>query len=326
MKKTVTALAIAAAMGATSAHAADFKVNDATTFSVYGNLQYIYIDQNNAAGDSESELTDNGSTFGVEGEHKWDNGLTGYFRAEWEYRADEKEGDGGISDTDEVFAGIKGNFGTVQIGTWDGIFQDSISDPLNPFEATGMTEANGDSEVGDQIAYFSPNFGGFTFELQAAYEGDAADSGSSPYGDDSLGDGDSTFQAVAKYTTDMFAVHLGYDDRGYEEDADGNIGLTGVVNLAPVTLAAKLEQVGEDSAGNGEAQLYALTGSYDYGVGAVTAAVQEIDPDEGDSRTEFLINANYNVASNFYVYVEGGWLDKNEDADDYVSTGAVYSF
>lgn len=335
MKKTISALAVAAALGtAASAQGAEFRAGEDTTFSVYGNLQYAYVNEERATAtgvESQSELLDNGSTIGIEGEHEWDNGLTGFFRAEWEFLGDEKViqepgREEGIDQTDEVFAGVKGGFGKVQVGTWDGLFQDYISDPLNPFEYTGTTEFNGTGEPGNSIAYWTPSLGGFTFAIQGFFEGDGE---GRDFDGDGEPDSEQAFQAVAAYEAGIFGVALGYDDRGFEEGADGNIGLTGTVDLAPFSLAAKVQQVGDTDTVDG-GMMYGLLGSFDYGPGSLTAAVQQVDVDSDlngdDARTEMLFNANYAIAENLYVYGEVGMLDVETDEGDYTAVGAVYSF
>lgn len=335
MKKFATALAAAAAMGSIStAHAYEWQVNEDTYFSLYGSFELLYVNQQREVDEDTgevngvNELLDNGSTFGVEGEHAFNDALTGFFRAEFEYRADEKEGDEGIADTDEVFVGLKGDFGKVQIGTWDGIYEDSISDLTDVFEYDSLTESEDfrTGEVGDAVAYFTPTFSGFSLEVQGFFKGE----GEGDNFDDNPGaDSGQAYQAVAKYTADRFAVHLGYDNNGLNENADGTIGLGGQVDLSPFTLSARYELIGEDEdAGRGEISAYGLAGEYDYGPGSVILGVQQIDPDEEDldSRTEFGINVNYAVADNLYVYAEHVSYDAEEDLGNYTGIGTVYEF
>jgi predicted porin len=325
MKKTITALAIAAAMTASAAHAVEFNVDDSTEFSVYGDFQFIYVDANDSNGDSAAALEDNGSTLGVAGEHMWDNGLTGYFKAEWEHNADEEKANGGINKGDQAYAGVRGGFGNIRIGSWDGIYKDSIADVIDAFEYESPSSAARTGE-GNQIAYFSPDFGGLSFQLQTVIEGKGE-------GVDHDGDGQpdsaSAYQGVVKYDAGRFAVQAGLDNRGLEDDADPTYGIAGSVDLAPVVLGAKFESQGESASGaNDDATLYGVIGEYDYSMGSVIAEVQHIEPGDSnlDSRTEYQLNVNYSVADNLYVYAEGGWFDMENDAGDYAAVGTVYSF
>ncbi|MCS4504854.1 Major outer membrane protein [wastewater metagenome] len=334
MKKAISALAVAAALGASSAHAADFRVNDDTLFSVYGSIEFIYYSQEQATdgGDTESrsEFADNGSTIGFAGEHTWDNGLTGYFKAEFEHNADEEKGAGGINDGDKAYIGVKGNFGNVRAGSWDNIYNDAIQDPVDPFEAfsPSMSDISGE---GDTIAYFSPKMGGFSFQVASQIRGD----GDTPTSKQPLTD-ESAFQVVGMYEVNTLTFAVGYDDRGIVSQTgaaggdpaeDGVFGASVTWDLAPLTLAARAEQQGE-TVEDDEVGYYSLNAAYDYGMGTLTATVTEVDPDadDEDSRTEFNLLGTYNVGSNMYVYAEAGWYDKENDEDDAMGVGVVYEF
>lgn len=339
MKKIACTAAVAAALGlglAAPAQAMDFQINEDTTFSVYGNIQYIYVNAKtdttpSAPGgvESLSQFADNGSTFGFAGEYEWDNGLTGYFRYELDgVVADEKgSATNQLIDQqlDEAYVGVKGSFGNVRLGVWDGIYQDTISDPINPFEYIGITEANGIGEPGNSIAYYSPEFGGFSFAVQAFVlgDGEGVNLDANPDADSEI-----AFAATASYAVDIFTVSLGYTDQGYADDQSSNIGLTGTVDLAPFTVGARIQSNGDDdNTENGE-MLYALYGSYDYGPGSVMAAVQQVSPNDDslDSATQLLLNVNYSISDNMYVYVEGGFYDQEDDLGNYTGVGTVFLF
>lgn len=104
------------------------------------------------------------------------------------------------------------------------------------------------------------------------------------------------------------------------------------MELGQFSLGGKVESIGE-SADNADDDLmtYGAIVSYDFGVGALTAAAQRLDYDDEtaagqENRTEFFVNASYNVADNMYVYAEHGRFDQDEDEGDYFGIGTVYSF
>lgn len=359
MKKFIYTAAAAAALGlAGQAQAVTFEVNNDTSFSVYGNLQYTYINRDYGAYDS-SQLADNGSTIGVLYNHDWNNGLSTYVRAEFQFIADQKKaltsdygaGTAGISTTDEVYGGVKGSFGEVRLGTWDGIFQDNVADYINIFEVGVWNEFNGSSEAGNQIAYFSPNFGGFSFAVQASVAGDGErenfdQTNTDPY------DGDVALSAVASYSADIFTVNLAYTDQGHNEnlaankpdDTGSNIALSASVDLDPFTLAGVVKSVGEDDGTDNGGMIYAIRGSYNYGPGSVSLAVRQLEWDSvsqiesrgtikgaSDSQTQFFGNVTYNVTPDLYVYAEAGFSDNDaagptEGLYDYQAVGAVWLF
>lgn len=330
MKKTAAALAAASAMAMTSsAYAVDWNIDDKTEFSVYGSIELKYITQDNADGESESAFDDNGSTVGFSGEHMFTESLSGFFKAEFEHRADEEKDQGGLNEGDQAYLGIKGpGFGRIRVGSFDSIYQDAIYDEVDPFE-TASVDKESDSAEGDTIAWYSPKFTD-QFQLQLATrirgEGDT--------GADSTEVG---WAGVIKWTPGNFALHLGYDNRGgeTEEQADGTVladegdvfGVLGMYEAGPLTFAVRyaVESNFDDTE---DTDFLAGLVQYDYSRGSIYAVVQDVSPDNGDSRTEFAAGASWLVpgADNFYVYSEFGTYDKVNDEDDLFEVGAVYEF
>ncbi|WP_106478695.1 porin [Phytohalomonas tamaricis] len=196
MKKTLLATAIAGALGivATGAQAATVYNQDGSKLDLYGNIQLsirsieAYENDADNSHESQSDLFDNGSTLGVKGEHTISPNLTGYFRAEFEFNADEQKGyyqsydagnsgGSGLSRGDQSYMGLTGNFGDLRVGSWDSLFDDWIADPISNNEYFDNTDAAADiagSEYeGDKIAYTSPILGGFQFVVGTQYKGDA---------------------------------------------------------------------------------------------------------------------------------------------------------
>lgn len=356
MKKTASALAAAALLGTGAASAATFQINDDTALSVYGNLQLKYnttdFVQDDGSTEDSSSFTDNGSTIGFAAEHQFDNGLTGYGRAEFEHNADEAKSSNGLDTGDQAYLGLRGDFGAVQAGSWDGIYADAIYDLIDPFESASLDSESATAE-GDQIAYFSPNFNGFSFEVQARVRGDAENVGDDFTNlDDPSNDAQAAeesdeevgFAAVAKYTADNWAVHAGYDDRGANElgvdpatgevvfDDEPTYGIGGAYDFGQFTLSGRyaLEELRDEADAGDDVAYYGVLGSFDYGQGAIYGGVQEVDPDEGDSKTQFSVGANYEIGSNLYVFAEYGDRDEPDSAvgadDSLYEVGAVYSF
>ena len=193
MKKTLLATAIAGALGmaASGAQAATVYNQDGSKLDLYGNVQLGLrnIKQNATDGtvDSQSDLFDNGSTLGVKGEHVLDNGLTAYFRAEFEFNADQQKGyyagadtdnsnQSGLSKGDQAYVGITGNFGDFRVGSWDALFNDWIQDPMSNIEYFGHTGAiddvAGTQYESDKFTYTSPIMSGFQFAVGTQYKGD----------------------------------------------------------------------------------------------------------------------------------------------------------
>ncbi len=377
MKKTLLATAIAGAIGASAAQAATVYNQDGTQLDLYGNLQIAYRSIENRQDDgsvnSEDDIFDNGSTFGVKGQHIINPGLTGYFKAEWEFNADEAKGSDspdGISSGDQAYMGLQGNFGDARLGSWDPLIDDWVQDPLSNNEYFDLTDSNSlisgadgantqnsdNDREGDKIQYMSPSFGGLQFAVGSQYKGDAEPENVS-------GSGNASFFGGAKYIMGAFSVAAVYDNldnydgevtgstyldgagvsTGDDFDAGDQYGVTFEYTLESLRVALKYERY---DSGNSDympdENRYALGARYGYGLGDIYGAYQYVDVGGGDawdtisddadigdnvdSRNEIVLGATYNLSPSMYTFIEGGWYDREEDEDDGIAVGAVYSF
>jgi len=320
MKKSIIAIAVSsAALASVSVHAAE-----GSTVDVYGNIQYAYTNA-----DAGSDFVDNGSTIGLKGETKINDDLTAFFKYELEFNADQKEdrldSEGGDDDKttggynqshlDQAFVGLKGNFGKVQVGSFDTIYNNAIQDSVDQFEYLGMTSAEKTSE-GDTIAYFSPSMNGFEVQVAAQLKGDTT----SVDNIDNEVDGTSVM-AVVKYSTDLVSVALGYDAReNTSTDPKATTGLAvTVMPMANLSVTGKYETT-EDAK-----DIIGLAARYGYGAGDVYASAEAISPEIGDDFNEYAAGVTYNLASNVYVFGEVGSYENATDSDtDTVSAVGVY--
>jgi len=362
MKKTLlaTAIAGAAALAATSASAATVYNQDGTKLDIYGNVQlaYTYVDQ--LGGDPESELGDNGSTFGAKGEHKINDDIVGYFKAEWEYDADESKGGGnGLNDGDQSYVGAKGSFGDARIGSWDQLMDDWIQDPISNIEYFDLTDSSsnitgdvsGTSTVkeGNKLQYMSPVMGGLQFAVGSNFEGDGED-------ENVTDSNQASFYAGGKYTVGGFSIAAVYDDLGQFDgvssttvNADGDTvntgvsqgdigeqyGLTAQYTVDALRVAAKVERYAAD-ADNADVDYYGVGARYGYGMGDVYGGYQYVDAEDGsslaianggdDSFNEFNLGVTYNISSAMYTYIEYAQYDRSGDAGDGAAVGIYYGF
>ena len=316
MKKTLlaTAIAGAAALAATSASAATVYNQDGTKLDIYGNIQLVYAYDDRLGEDAESELGDNGSTFGAKGEHKINDDIVGYFKAEWEYDADESKGGGnGLNDGDQSYVGAKGSFGDARIGSWDQLMDDWIQDPIsnneyfdvsdsNTFKGAPGEDATDDSVVagdpeGDKVTYTSPVWGGFQFALGTQYKGDAESENLTDSGEASIFGG-------LKYTYGGFSIAGVYDDLGIYDIDSGNgfsyvddngdtvdvgaaddldlgdqYGVTMQYQWDSLRVAVKYERFESDNDLLKDADYYAIGARYGYlnGMGDIYGSYQYVD-------------------------------------------------
>ncbi|MGM0825551.1 MAG: porin [Pseudomonadota bacterium] len=334
MKHFYSKLALVAAVAAASnAQAETFEVSDKTTLSLFGAIELKYntadeIIDTDGSTESTSGYEDNGSSIGFGAVHRFDNGMSGYAEIEFEHDANESGGD---VLTDKAFAGLIGDFGEVRAGRFDSIYTNAFYDLVDPFETASLSEESV-MEEDNLIAYFSPDYNGFTFEVQARVRGDRE----SDSGEDETG-----LAGVVKYSADNWAVHAGVDDRGAEEEEingewvtqDPVYGLGVAVALTETLDAAARMSIQENLEGSAEGDdttFYGASLNYNYGRGSVYGAMQQVDPDQGEDRTEFAAGVNYDVVENLIVYSEYGNYDPADDAvgdiDTQFEVGAIYEF
>ncbi len=359
MKKTLLATAIAGAMGlsAASAQAATVYNQDGTKLDIYGNIQLAYFSINDAAGHSEDEIGDNGSTFGFAAEHVINPGLTGYLKLEFDdFQADEMK-IAGRDTGDQAYVGLRGDFGDVRLGSYDPLIDDWIQDPISNNEGFDLSDSSSlisnvgtNDREGDKITFTSPNFGGFQFAVGTQYKGDGEEnefeltaSDGNDYDHTVRADSNASFFGGVKYTAGAFSIAAVYDNLdnydGVIEATGGNpdltvgddielgdqYGVTAQYTIDSLRLAAKVERFdSEDS--NSDVDFYALGARYGYGMGDVYGAYQRVEVDQGDDRDEFNVGATYNLSDAMYTWVEAAWYDKENDAGDAVGVGITYLF
>jgi len=318
-RKTAIALAVSATVAAPAVQAADFQINDSTLLSIYGTVEPQVINETDAAGDSATEFTDNDSTLGFEGEHMFNESTSGYFHAEFEWNVDEA-GDG-IDSTDEAYFGLKGGFGNIRFGTNDSLYENAVDEVLDEFENAAPSEPRNNGE-GNQITYFSPSFGGFSFAAEARFLGENED-------ENPTGSSETGIELTANYDAENWGLVAGYSD-GSTRSAKGafvdepTIGGGGYVSFGNIEVRGVY--AAEDAAdGSTTDYLGGLIG-FDYGSGDIYFAVQDVSPDAGDSRTEIAAGIYHGLYDNLEVFLEAGQFDNVNDEGDIVAVGAIYKF
>ncbi|TLF45088.1 porin [Halomonas urmiana] len=356
MKKTLLATAIAGALAASGAQAATVYNQDGTKLDIYGNIQIAYYNTDNADGESQDGIADNGTTFGFAAEHVIYDGLTGYLKLEFDdIKADEMKTANDATDSgDQAYVGLKGNFGDVRLGSYDQLIDDWIQDPITNNEGFDVSDSTGAHGGGanqetDKVTYTSPSFGGLQFAVGTQYKGDfdSADS------EADKGGSNASFFGGAKYTAGAFSIAAVYDnlDNVLYEDADtsevdsvGNqYGVTAQYTVDTLRVAAKVERFDSDIEDGDDTNFYGVSARYGYGMGDVYAAYQYVDvgagtflseldetlqdeQDRDETYNEVILGANYNISDAMYVWSEYAMYDRANDEGDGVGVGVTYLF
>lgn len=333
MKKTLIASAIAAAALSTSAFAMDpaselaAKMDSMPT--VYGNVQLVveYNDVKSKSaqgaaeqGNSNYSFADNGSTLGVKHSHEIAPGLTGFVKAEFEFSAAEKKdanqgGNGGIGETDEVYLGLKGDFGKVWAGTNDTIYETWVEDTTDHFEFFSIVGTDGEANFGNTedrtIEYVSPSLAGFKFGAAVQVNGQAEQTAAGKVRDNLI--------VGAQYSLDALTFALVYGNNEADATAKGALGFSAAYEMDALKVAFAYETQ-EDFF-----SVATLLGVYSMGANqfALGVAVGEEDgTGKNGEVTSLTAQALHNMSDNFYVYVEGQLADSENLGGNYEASGS----
>ncbi|MGM0435344.1 MAG: porin [Pseudomonadota bacterium] len=343
-RKQLLSAAIAATLAAPSAQALEFTADEGlslaenTTFNLYGTVEPKVISEKNEDGDASTELDDEDSTLGFAFETRVSNAVTAFGQVELEYKSDDNSD--GLDNQDSAFLGVKGDFGKVQAGNFDSVYEDLIID---------ATEVAEDAEISDeafagennQIAYYSPDWNGFSFRTQARIQG--RDEG--PASEDSNEVG---LSIAGGYTADNWGLYAGYDDRKadstgvYSDGSDlegddvyvgeNTYGVSGIYGIGQFEFGAKYsiqDNLDGDPAGD-ETTFTALRGTFSQGPTEYYGAVQRVSPDDETNtvkeRDEITLGVSHQLYEPLSIWAEAGQYDRVEDEGDHVMVGAIFSF
>lgn len=343
-RKHLLAATVTAALAAPSAQAVEFTAQQGlslaenTTFNLYGTVEPKIISEKNGAGDASTELDDEDSTLGFAFETRVSSAVTAFGQLELEYSSDDDSNS--FDKQDSAFLGVKGDFGKIQAGNFDSVYEDLIINATEVAEDAEISdEAYADED--NQIAYYSPDWNGFSLRTQARIQG--RDEG--PASEDSNEVG---LSIAGGYTGDDWGLYAGYDDRKAEATnvySDGSTigagndiyvgentyGVAGIYGIGQFEFGAKhsiQENVDNDPAGD-ETTFTALRGTFTQGRTEYYGSVQRVSPDNEASvkeRDELTLGVTHQLYEPLSVWAEAGQYDRVEDEGDHVMVGAIFSF
>lgn len=323
MKKTLIASAVAAATLSSSVFAMDPATDLAERLDsmpeFYGNIQLAWANMtvdNGTTETSTNEFMDNGSTFGIKHDHAISDELTGFLKAEFHFDADDKNNESLGETLDEAYIGVKGDFGSIQAGTDDTVYE--WVDIMDMYEFTGLEGDLATQKEGDNVQYSSPEMSGFTVGVTVPVDSDTQFGGA----------------LAGKYEMDnievVLAYGLGREETGVESGDAFGLGVT--VGLDDLTLMAAYESKGESSVANVDqndgSDYMAIMAQYAMGANnfALGYSVDSYDATGSEDTGSIYVQALHNM----YVYLEylnstdvGGVKDVDSDV---LALGATYSF
>lgn len=290
--------------------------------TIYGNIQLVHVqDTTKVSGieAKENELGDNLSTIGFKHSHKITEELTGFFKAEFEYNGDNSKEGGGLDKLDEAYLGVKGGFGSVQVGSDDTVYE--WIDMVDIDETYGLidSEIAADKE-GDNIQYVSPELvEGLTIGVTVPLDSDTTFAGA----------------LAGKYEADHFSVAAAYSmgrKEGAKEDGD-TIALAGTFTLNDLSIIGQYETKDEGASGSNDGKDFiALMGIYNMGANqfVLSYGLTSYDATGAEDTSTIYGQALHNLSDQMYAYIE--YTDSQDvggvknDERQILAVGATYSF
>ncbi|MEX0372845.1 porin [Spiribacter roseus] len=330
MKKTTSALAIAALLGTGAASAATFQINDTTTVGIGGAFYPFYTDTKNGEGNSVDDYGDfsrliftaekaavNGMTASLYYQLRPQQGL-GDFAAgpDAANEGEATENDAGVR-THVAHATLSGDFGSVTYGKNDNLMYRYIDVVRDYNDAITFTFSNAITRT-RILNYASPDFDGFGFEVEAELAGDGETVKENT--------GNSSSANVAAYADlDPVRLHAAYTAGNLQDsNSDGAYGVAAVTSIDVIDLSATyVNSKINDGQDEKIAGLYASTS---YSFGSLHLGVQEVDVSNASNRTEVIGRATYDIADNVYTSVEYGNFDRADDEGNGFGVSLWYGF
>lgn len=333
MKKTILSLAIAATLAVPFAAQAD------TILYGEARLSVNYIDNHIQDIDPYWDVVDDGSKLGVKGVEDLGGGLSALYM--WEFSVDMAEG-GNFGGINQKFAGIKGGFGVLTLGTQDTPYWKVLnvvdvwhsSKVLNGTTYLGgatspETNVNGAlSTLPNNIDYQTPIFNGFSAEAMLVMDSDEANVA---LGVPNTSNNLDIWSVNVKYSQGPYFAGLTYIQLNGDNNVDLGNGRTADLDLAnwglglgyktdqwlvgliyeqgdftDVNFDRKIKVNGAPLATGDDAQSWYLTGQYAFGNNIVRAAYGQTDTGiDGEDRIDnWRAGYQYNFSKRTLIWAE----------------------
>jgi predicted porin len=297
MKKTLIASAVAAVTFASGAAMA------AEMPKLYGNIQLAYANSETEVGSStttSNSVFDNGSTVGLTHSHEVAPGVTGFLKMEFDVDAVTSATQ---FSTDEAYFGVKGDFGSVQFGSDDTVYEWVKIVPDEAIDLSGDDLA-GVSESSN-LQYTSPKLAGM------ATVGITLPSEASINNENhmlALG-----VKAAPVENLNVVFTYAAGREEGTAETGDA-LGLSGSYSMDNITVAAQFQMKDADSnAGVDDKETdlttFGLRGTVGLGATSLSLAYRTTSTDadtagQEDTISGFWLQALHNVSDNMYFFAE----------------------
>ncbi len=326
MKKSIVAMAVAAAVAVPFAVQADA--------TVYGkaHISLDYVDNSND--NNYWDVVSRASRLGVKGSEDLGGGLKAIYKMEFQIYMSDSNGnvtdnDGGSIKMRNTYVGLSGDWGTALIGRHDTPLKmstgklDLFSDEAGDYNTTiGFQDIRADNAV----AYVSPTIAGGLTLAGAAVPSGGLNQGAA----DSFND---AYSLAGMYSNGHFFAAAAYETLteeliGASQDYDKwRVGL-GLMDYSGFTVTGIYEN--QDKGSDQDADLWQIQAQYAFGNNAVKAMYGENDADnDAGDRDAWAIGLDHNFSKRTKAYVQYAEVDYDAgdagDADTF-SVGMIHKF
>jgi predicted porin len=308
--------------------------------TVYGKmnitLEMNTVDPAPAAPDNDSVwvLDSNSSRLGVKGDYDLDvGGLSAIYQAEFGMNVD--DGAGPFSQRN-IFAGLKGGFGTIKAGKFDTPMKTSQGkvDQFNDLDGDISSFMTGDERANNIVQYTSPKLAD-AITINAAFIPNEDQSDFDGNGENENGLTD-TISVSVVYETDSLYAALAQDmDNDYEGlDADPSVGpiditrLTGAFKVDAFELGA-IYQLASDTESNGEETSMLVSGAFKLDRTKLKLQYGMTKGDQSDEElTSLSFGADYKLAkaSKVFAYYTVNEADLADTEETFLAVGLEHKF
>ena len=279
----------------------------------YGKLN-LTVQNANDDGNSFSEVKSNASRVGIKGKGELNHGLTAIYQVEYETNPDDGDKDGKTLTQRNTYAGIKSDFGTVQVGLFDtplkklqkkvDLFNDLEGDIKNVITKSDNREEN-------SVQYTSPKFAGLQLKVdQIASE------------DKTSARKDATSTSLT-YTQGNYYVGVAYDSK-VEANTTDVLRAVAQAKVAGAQIGVLWEEQDKDG---DKSEGWLLSAAYKLGGVKLKAQHGESEINNAEGANTTSVGADYKLgkgAKAYVYYTENDFRAKKDT--NYAGVGIEYKF
>ncbi|MBT3602470.1 MAG: porin [Candidatus Latescibacteria bacterium] len=263
----------------------------------YGSLRPEVIARFPESGDQVRRMDDGYSRVGIKGNAVLTETLTGFYKYERRVSANDGQDDGAVrSDNNElrqIYAGLKGDFGSFSIGRHYGLYYDYIDDEIDRHKSHYSDAIIfGDLFVSNSLLYQSPQIGLFNFGVLVELN-DADAQGNTI---------DERVEVAATFRYQDFALHAGYVNAPTH---DGLFGAAASYKFNAITIAGVYQKF--QFANNQDQSLLSLAVDTDLTPRnhlRLAATSTQIDSNKNLEAVVILAGADHKFSDHFLAYIE----------------------